>query len=96
MADLGSGVQHSGLGTDHARLFRLPPNFATYDATYGTLGTLVAFMVWIWISITILIVGAEINAELEHQTCIDSTTGSPRPMGDRGALMADTLGEVAD
>ena len=69
-------------------------NFATYNATYGTLGALIAFMVWIWFSIVILIVGAELNAELEHQTKCDSTTGTPLPMGERGAVMADTLGEI--
>lgn len=70
-------------------------NFANYDATYGTLGALVAFMIWIWLSIVILIVGAELNAELEHQTRRDSTTGTPLPMGERGAVMADTLGKLA-
>ena len=71
-------------------------NFANYNATYGTLGTLIGFMVWIWISVIILIVGAEINAELEHQTRKDSTTGPDKPMGERGAVMADTVGETAD
>ena len=71
-------------------------NFATYDATYGTLGALIAFMVWIWLSLVILIVGAELNAELEHQTARDSTTGPSRPMGERGAVMADTLGETVE
>lgn len=71
-------------------------NFANYNATYGTLGALVAFMIWIWLSIVILIVGAELNAELEHQTKCDSTTGPPLPMGERGAEMADTLGAAAD
>lgn len=70
-------------------------NFANYNATYGTLGALVAFMIWIWLSIVILIVGAELNAELEHQTRRDSTTGAPLPMGERGAVMADTLGKMA-
>lgn len=70
-------------------------NFANYNATYGTLGALIAFMIWTWLSIVILIIGAELNAELEHQTARDSTTGPPRPMGERGAEMADTLGEKA-
>jgi len=70
-------------------------NFANYNATYGTLGALIAFMIWIWLSIVILIIGAEVNAELEHQTRRDSTTGPPLPMGERGAVMADTLGETA-
>jgi membrane protein len=68
-------------------------NFANYNATYGTLGALIGFMVWTWMSVIILIVGAEINAELEHQTMVDSTTGHPKPMGQRGAYVADTLGE---
>ena len=66
------------------------------NATYGTLGALIGFMVWIWISVIIIIVGAEINAELEHQTRKDSTTGPPRPMGERGAYVADTVGKTAD
>ncbi|WP_245495223.1 YihY/virulence factor BrkB family protein [Agrobacterium cavarae] len=70
-------------------------NFANYNATYGTLGALIGLMVWVWISVVILIVGAEINAELEHQTRKDSTTGSPKPMGERGAYVADTVGEAA-
>lgn len=70
-------------------------NFADYNATYGTLGAVIGFMVWTWMSVTILLVGAELNAELEHQTARDSTTGSPKPMGDRGALMADTVGKAA-
>lgn len=68
-------------------------NFGNYSLTYGTLGTLIGFMVWMWMSVIILIIGAQINAELEHQTSVDSTTGAPRPMGERGAHVADTLGE---
>lgn len=71
-------------------------NFADYNATYGTLGAVIGFMVWIWISVIILIVGAELNAELEHQTISDSTTGPPKPLGERGAVMADTIGKAAD
>lgn len=69
-------------------------NFADLNATYGTLGTFIGFMLWTWISTVILIVGAIINAELEHQTARDSTTGPGKPMGERGARMADTLGEA--
>lgn len=71
-------------------------NFADYNATYGTLGALIAFMVWIWLSVTIVIVGAELNAELEHQTTRDSTVGPTRPMGARRAEMADTVGPAMD
>ncbi|MET3665261.1 YihY/virulence factor BrkB family protein [Caulobacter sp. 1776] len=65
---------------------------AHYDATYGPLGAVIAFMVWVWFSIMAILVGAELNAEIEHQTAVDSTTGPERPMGERGAAMADTVG----
>ncbi len=70
-------------------------NIADYNATYGTLGALVGFMVWTWVSVIIVVIGAEINAELEHQTTRDSTTGRPKEMGSRGAHMADTIGEAS-
>lgn len=68
-------------------------NMASNDATYGSLGTIIGFMVWLWISLVILVTGAELNSEIEAQTAEDSTTGKPRPMGDRGAYVADNLGE---
>ena len=71
-------------------------NFADYNATYGTLGAVIGFMIWTWISVIILLTGAELNAELEHQTAKDSTTGSPKKMGSRGAVMADTVGKAAE
>lgn len=67
-------------------------NFANYNATYGALGAVIGLMMWSWISVMIVIVGAEINAEIEHQTARDSTLGEPKPMGKRGAHVADTLG----
>jgi membrane protein len=69
-------------------------NFASYNETYGTLGAAVGFMTWIWLSTAVVLVGAELNAEMEHQTARDSTTGAPRPLGTRGAAMADTVGEA--
>lgn len=66
--------------------------FAHFDATYGPLGAVIAFMLWVWFSIMVVLVGAELNAEIEHQTAVDSTTGPQRPMGERGAAMADTVG----
>jgi membrane protein len=71
-------------------------NFANYNATYGSLGAVIGLMMWTWISVIILIVGAEINAEMEHQTKCDSTVGEPKPMGERGAVVADTLGKTAE
>ena len=49
-------------------------------------------MTWLWIAAIIVVAGAELNSEIEHQTRHDTTTGRPRPMGQRGATMADTLG----
>jgi len=65
---------------------------AHYDVTYGSLGAAVGFMMWIWFSVMVVLIGAELNAEIEHQTALDSTTGAPLPMGVRGAAMADTVG----
>jgi membrane protein len=67
-------------------------NVAHYDVTYGSLGAVVGFMTWIWFSTMMVLIGAELNAEIEHQTAVDSTTGAPLPMGQRGAAMADTVG----
>lgn len=66
-------------------------NFADYNATYGSLGAVIGFLMWTWISVMILLVGAELNAELEHQTAQDTTTGPERPIGFRGAEMADKV-----
>lgn len=71
-------------------------HFGNYSATYGALGALAGFMVWLWLSAIIFLVGAELNAELEHQTERDTTTGAPRPMGSRGAYMADTVGKAVE
>lgn len=69
-------------------------NFGDYDATYGSLGAVVGFMTWIWLSAMIVLVGAELNAEMEHQTARDTTTGPERKMGTRGARMADTVAKA--
>jgi membrane protein len=69
-------------------------NFAHYEKTYGSLGALIGLLTWMWISVTVVIVGAELNSEIEHQTAQDSTTGPAAPMGERGATMADTVGKT--
>jgi membrane protein len=67
-------------------------NVLHLDATYGALAGVVGFMLWVWFSVLVVLMGAELNAEIEHQTALDSTTGPPLPMGARGAAMADTVG----
>ena len=69
-------------------------NFGNFDESYGTLGAVVVLMLWLLITALAVLVGAEINAELEHQTAHDTTTGPDRPMGRRNAQMADTLGDT--
>ncbi|MFL5152319.1 MAG: YihY/virulence factor BrkB family protein [Microvirga sp.] len=70
-------------------------NFGNYDATYGSLGAAIGFMTWIWLSTIVILLGGEINAELEHQTAEDTTEGARQPLGTRGAKMADTVGAAA-
>jgi membrane protein len=70
--------------------------FNTYNATYGSLGAVLAMMMWLWISSMVVLLGAELNAEIEHQTAQDSTVGDDKPLGQRGAVMADTVGAKQD
>jgi membrane protein len=67
-------------------------NFGKFNETYGSLGAVIGFMTWLWISAIVILLGAEIDAEMEHQTARDTTTGSPKPIGGRGARMVDTVG----
>jgi membrane protein len=64
-------------------------NFANFDRLYGSLGAVIILLFWLYISFYIVLLGAEINAELELQTAKDTTAGKPRPMGQRGAFVAD-------
>jgi membrane protein len=70
-------------------------NFANYGATYGSLGAAIGTMMWMWISTIMILLGGELNAEIEHQTARDTTTGAEKPLGSRGATMADTVGAAA-
>ena len=67
-------------------------NFGNFDKTYGSLGAVIGFMMWMWLSVIVILVGAKLNAETEHQTARESTAGQPKPLGRRGARMADTVG----
>ena len=66
-------------------------SFADFNKTYGSLGAVVVLQTWIWLTALVVIAGAKLNAEAEHQTRVDTTRGAPRPMGERGARVADTL-----
>jgi membrane protein len=67
-------------------------HFGTFNETYGSLGAVIGFMTWLWISAIAILLGAELNAEMEHQTVRDTTIGKRKPLGARGAKMADTVG----
>lgn len=66
-------------------------NFGAYNETYGALGGMIILLTWLWASAFIVLMGAELNAETEHQTGRDTTTGAARPKGERGAKMADEV-----
>lgn len=65
-------------------------NLTNYNATYGSLATVVIFLMWLFLSAFAVLIGAEINSEMERQTMVDSTVGPDRPFGMRGAVMADS------
>ena len=65
-------------------------HFGAYNATYGALGAVVSFLMWLYVTAFVVLLGAELNAELEHQTSRDTTTGPSAAEGQRGAAMADS------
>ena len=68
----------------------------TYGTTYGSLAGVAISMFWLWISVLLVVVGAAVNGEAERQTVRDSTVGAERPMGERGAVVADTAPPFPD
>jgi membrane protein len=70
-------------------------NFAHYDTTYGSLGAAIGMMMWMWVSSIVILFGAQLNSEIEHQTARDSTVEHDKSLGARGAVMADTVGAAA-
>ena len=69
-------------------------SFGSYNETYGTLGAIIVLLLWFFLSAFAIVLGAATNAEMEHQTARDTTVGGAQPMGERGAYVADTLGEI--
>jgi membrane protein len=70
--------------------------FNSYDKTYGSLGAVVVFLMWLYLSAYVVLLGAELNAESERQTTKDTTEGAPEPMGQRDAYAADTVGPTRE
>ena len=65
--------------------------FGNYAKTYGTFAGIVILLLWLWLTCYAILLGAEINAETEQQTVVDTTKGPPEPLGERGAVKADSL-----
>jgi membrane protein len=64
------------------------------SASYGSIAAVILLMLWFYITVLLILLGGELNAEAEHQTAVDSTIGETKPIGERGAYVADTLGEI--
>ena len=69
-------------------------SFANYNETYGTLGAIIVLLLWFYLTSYSIVLGAALNAEMEHQTARDTTIGGEQPLGERGAYVADTLGDI--
>lgn len=65
--------------------------FASFTATYGSLAAVFGFLIWSWLSALMILLGAKLNAEMEHQTAVNSTLPPNRPMSFRGVEVADTV-----
>ena len=72
-------------------LFAYVSRLGTYESTYGSLAGVAISMLWLWLTVLLVLLGAALNAELERQTTADSTVGPERPVGRRGAVVADSV-----
>ena len=77
-------------------LFAYVSRLGTYESTYGSLAGVAISMLWLWLTVLLVLLGAALNAELERQTTADSTVGPPRPVGHRGAVVADSVPPYPD
>ncbi len=68
-------------------------NFSSYNQTYGSVAAVVILMLWFFLSSYIILLGAEINSEIERQTTVDTTVGARNPIGKRGGFNADSIGD---
>lgn len=68
-------------------------HWGNYNKTYGSLGAITLLLLWLYISAYVVLLGSEINSEMEHQTAKDTTKGEPKPLGQRGAYVADSVGK---
>jgi membrane protein len=71
-------------------------NFGSYNKTYGSMGAVAVMMMWLYITCFVVLLGAELDAEMEHQTTRDSTEEPEQPRGQRGAYVADHIGPARE
>jgi membrane protein len=71
-------------------------NFGSYDDLYGSFAAVIILMLWLFLTAFIVLMGAEINSEIEHQTEFDTTVGEHKPMGERGAYHADNVARKSE
>jgi membrane protein len=71
-------------------------DLGSYESTYGSLAGVAISMVWLWTTVVLVVVGAAVNSEAERQTERDSTVGPDRPLGERGAVVADSAPPYPD
>ena len=77
--------------TTSLALFAYVQSIGTYESTYGSLAGVAISMFWLWITVLLVVAGAAVNGEAERQTARDSTVGPERPLGERGAVVADSV-----
>lgn len=77
-------------------LFAYVQSIGTYEATYGSLAGVAISMFWLWMTVLLVVVGAAVNGEAERQTVRDSTVGPEQPLGQRGAVVADSAPPYPD
>jgi len=88
------GCHRGNCSLDRRALFSVyVGEFASYDKTYGSVGAVVVLMMWLYVSAFAVLLGAELNGEMEHETARDTTTGAPSPIGRRGAWAADNVAQ---
>jgi membrane protein len=64
---------------------------SSYERAFGVLGVVMLLLSWFYLTAFSVLLGAELNAEMERQTARDTTQGAERPAGQRGARVADTV-----
>ena len=94
VAHLGQCDPRSAPDRSSRRLLLVRSELRKVQRTCGSLGAVIGFMTWPWISAIVTLLGAEIDAEMEHQTTRDTTSGASKPLGTRGARVADTVGSA--